>query len=190
MATLISDNGASIKLTIGTQVRNIFKSQIVEIAVIKTNIIKIDIGMGSLYNIYIPYADVTSPVTASPEALRDAISALLPNSSNSGGTSGGATEAKQIQEIDILNIMKNDLNSMKGTLTGMDGKVLPEPLIVDESGVGLIYKGYANIGTPVTDVTWAIQRIERRGEVNTTTWANGNKNFTNRWEEREILVYS
>ncbi|MBL7932315.1 MAG: hypothetical protein JNL60_10450, partial [Bacteroidia bacterium] len=72
-ATTITDNGASLKLTIGTQIRNITKSQIIEVSVIKTNIIKIDIGQGALHNIFIPYTDVTSPVTANAAALRDKI---------------------------------------------------------------------------------------------------------------------
>ncbi len=101
-ATTITDNGASIKLTIGTQVRNVIKAQIIEITVIKTNIIKIDIGQGPLDNIFIPYADVTAPLTADPEALRDAITALLTSAANSLS----ATEAKQTEQIDILNTVK------------------------------------------------------------------------------------
>ncbi|MBA2613348.1 MAG: hypothetical protein H0U95_15375 [Bacteroidetes bacterium] len=186
MDTSITDNGASIKLTIGALVRNIIKSQIVEVAVIKTNIIKIDIRMGALYNIYIPFSDVINPITANPEALRDAIIAFLPTVT---GIAGGATEAKQALEIEVLNAMKTELLNMKGLLIGMDYKILDEPLLIDEGGVKVIYKGYAVIGTLISDATWAIQKIERQGEINITSWANGNKNFENLWEQREALTY-
>ncbi len=189
MQTTITDNGASIKLTIGTQVRNIIKSQIVEIAVIKTNIIKIDIRLGALYNIYIPYADVTNPVTANAEALRDAINAFIPTSSGGANPSSGATEAKQNQQIEVLTDMKTHLLTVKDLLVGTEYKPFEEPLLVDDSGVGVVYKGFASLATPSSDGGWAIQRIERKGEVNITTWASGNKKFVNRWVDRETLNY-
>lgn len=191
MAITIQDNGGSIMLTIGTQVRNIIKPQIVEISVIKTNVIKIDIGKGALYNIYIPYPEVTSPVTASPEALKDAITAMLPNpGSGQGSGSGAATEVKQIQQIDILNILKNDLLNVKVALHSLDGKIVSEPSITDESGINVVYKGYAAVGVAQNDQLWAIQKIERIGESNVITWANGNKNFSNRWNDRDTLTFS
>ncbi len=190
METTITDNGASIKLTIGAQIRNIAKSQIVEIAVIKTNIIKIDIRMGALYNIYIPFANVTSPITANAEALRDAINNLLPSTSGGGaGLVGAATETKQNQEIQLLGGINTELQNVKGVLNSMNDQTLNEPLLVDDGGVGIIYKGYAAIGTASSDLAWAIQRIERKGDVNVTTWANGNSKLINRWDDRELLKY-
>ncbi len=191
MAITIQDNGGSIMLTIGTQVRNIIKPQIVEISVIKTNVIKIDIGKGALYNIYIPYPDVSSPVTTSPEALKDAITAMLPNpSTGSNAPSGMATETKQIQQIDILNVLKNDILNVKVALLSLDGKIVSEPSITDESGISVIYKGYAGAGVAQGDQLWAIQKIERIGDTNVITWANGSKNFSNRWSERDALTFS
>ena len=48
MSVQITNNGASLKIVDGTDTRNIMKNQILEIAVIKTNIVKIDIGKGAL----------------------------------------------------------------------------------------------------------------------------------------------
>lgn len=189
--TTITDNGASIKLTIGTQVRSITKSQIVEVDVIKTNILKIDIRMGALYNIYIPFADVTSPATASPEALRDTIISYLATATSTGnGTINVATEAKQNAEIEALAAMRTELLNMKGLLIGLDDKILAEPLLVDEGGINIVYKGYAVVGTSISDSAWAIQKIERQGDINITKWANGNKKLENRWDVREELKYS
>src|ERR1051325_10295605 len=99
MATTITDTGASLKITIGTQERSIIKAQIIEISVIKTNIVKIDIGLGVLHNVFVTHGDVTAPLTPSPEALRDALIAML----SPAATGASASEQRQIEQIDILN---------------------------------------------------------------------------------------
>lgn len=214
--TTIEDNGASLKITVSSVVRNITKSQIVEISVIRTNIIKIDIRMGALHNIYIPFGDVTSPATGNPAALRDYINSMLPSSAG-GGSSGGATEAKQTEEINLLNNINTaigtvntaigavntgigavntgigNVNSGIGTVVSLtqtiDRKLFYEPLLVDDGGAGIIYKGYAMPGSLSEAPVWAIQKIERREGVDTYMWANGNKDFSNTWAERESLSY-
>lgn len=185
-ATTITDNGASIKLTIGTQVRNIIKAQIIEISVIKTNIVKIDIGQGALHNIFIPFGDVTAPLTSDPEALRDAINGFLTPASM-GVT---ASEAKQVEQIDILNSLKAYLLSLQTLVTDLDSKIFHDPLLVDDSGPNILYNGYAVVGTDQEAPAWAIERIEQKGEIHIHTWADGNKNFDNSWIARESLVYS
>lgn len=186
-ATTITDNGASLKLTIGTQIRNVTKSQIIEVTVIKTNIIKIDIGQGALHNIFIPYTDVTSPVTANAAALRDRINDFLAPSS--GGSVGSATEAKQDAEIAVLNTLNTSISTLKDLVTTIDAKIFYEPLMVDDGGAGVIYKGYALPGTAQELPQWAIQRIMKVGDVDVYTWADGNKNFDNIWINRETLSY-
>lgn len=183
--TTITDNGASIKITIGTQVRNIIKTQIVEISVIKTSIIKIDIGQGALHNVFFPFADVTVPVTANAGALRDAINALL-----APAVTSTATEAKQTEQIDILNTLKGYLLSLQTLVTALDAKVFHDPLLVDDGGAGIVYNGYAVVGTSQAAPLWAIERIEKVGEVNVHTWADGDKTFNNAWNDRETLVYA
>lgn len=185
MPTIIQDNGASIKITVGTQVRNIVKRTIVEITVIRTNIIKIDIGQGALDNVFIPYSDVTAPLTADPAALRDAINAMLTDS-----IAGVATEAKQNDQINLLNSLSTAISAMQALVGTLDSKIFFEPLAIDESGPNLIYKGYALAGTIPDATTWAIERIEKQGEIEIHTWANGNKNLANKWVDRENLTYS
>src|SRR5688500_8265241 len=118
MAIRIDDNNSSIKITKDAVVRNLMKSQIIEISVIKNNIVKIDIGQGALHNIFIPYAEVTFPVTANPAALRDAISALLNPVADAGGggTDGLATEAKQDSELAKLDTLKGSIDTLKSVL--------------------------------------------------------------------------
>lgn len=116
MPTTISNNGASIKIDNGATVRNIMKNQIIEISVVKTNIIKIDIGQGPLNNVFIPYSAVSSPATATPADLRDALNDFMANSVNSGA-SGGATEAKQDTQISKQDAQTTKLTTID-TATG------------------------------------------------------------------------
>ena len=185
-ATTITDNGASIKITIGTQVRNIIKAQIIEISVIRTNIIKIDIGQGALDNIFIPFPDVTQPLLADAAALRDAINTLLTPVVNNLT----ATEAKQNLQIDILNIVKDHVQTIQNLISTLDEKIFHEPLLIDDGGVGIIYKGYALVGTAQNAPLWAIERIQKVGEVDVHSWADGDKAFNNLWTDRETLTYS
>ena len=190
-ATSIVNNGGSIKLTIGTQIRNVTKAQIIEVSVIKTNIIKIDLGKGALHNIFIPYIDVTAPVTPNPDALREAITALITPDTSGGSAVGSATEAKQIEEIGLLTTINSSIDTMRSLVTTIDNKIFYEPMLVDDGGAGLIYKGFAlNPGTNAESALWAIQRIQKVGDVDVYTWANGNKNFTNSWLDRETISYS
>lgn len=186
MATEISNNGASLKINNGTQVRNIMKNQIQEIAVVKTNIIKIDIGKGALYNVFIPFADVTAPVAANAEALRDAINDMLASTA----TAGTATEAKQTEEINKLNTINDQIGSIKTSVSALDSKIFFDPVLVDESNPQVIYKGFASPAAIEDQAVWAIQKITNTGDVCSYQWADGNKNFDNVWKDRTTLTYA
>lgn len=186
MATEITNNGASLKINNGTQVRNIMKNQIQEIAVVKTNIIKIDIGKGALYNVFIPYADVTVPATANAEALRDAINDMLASTV----TAGTATEAKQTEEINKLNAINEQVSSIKTSVSALDSKIFFDPVLIDESNPNVIYKGFASPSAKHDEAVWAIQKITNTGEVCSYQWADGNKNFDNIWNDRATLTYA
>lgn len=185
MAVTIEDNGAKIRITSGTEVRNVMKSHIREIEVIKTNIIKIDIGRGALENIFIVFADVSAPLKPDPESLRDALLVFL---ESSGGSL--AKEDKQVQEISLTTELKNTTILLQGLITSLDSKTFYQPLLVDNSGAGVVYKGYAGIGTVTSEALWAIEKIRTQGGLETHTWADGNKNFDNVWNNRESLTYN
>lgn len=190
MAITIENNGASLKITDGVNVRNVYKAQIVEISVIKTNIIKIDIGQGALNNVFIPYLDVTSPVAANAAALRDALNDLLAPAT-SGLVAGSATEAKQTEQIGLLTNIHGSLDSIKSFVNKIDDKTFYEAIVVDDGGAGVIYTGYAvSSGANRSQPVWAIKRTRKEGDVTVTTWADGNKDFDNIWDNREALIYS
>ena len=71
------------------------------------------------------------------------------------------------------------------SLTGIDSKLLQ----VDAVG-STTYLGYADPGTVTSSVTWAIKRIIETGNDVSITWADGNNNFDNTWDNRLILLYS
>lgn len=185
----ILNNGGSIKIVDAGQERNVNKAQIKLVEVIKTNIIKIDIDKGALGNIFFPYSGVTNPATANPNALADAITAMLPSGGGGGGGAGSATEAKQDIQITTLNSISSaltNLNALTSVHVDMD---FYDPTRIDDSGAGLIYKGFALPNTLPTAANWAIQRIRREADVDVVTWADGNKNFDNVWNNREGLDY-
>lgn len=186
MAIEITNNGASLKIKNELLTRNIMKSQIIEIVVVKTNVIKIDIGKRALYNIFIPYADVTVPVTANPEALKDAINDLLAAS----GVAGSATEANQVEEILKLNVLNEQVATIKNAVSTLDNKIFFEPVLIDESNPNIIYKGFASPAANTGEAVWAIQRISNTGDVCAYQWADGNKNFDNIWTKRTDLLYA
>ncbi|MBA2611303.1 MAG: hypothetical protein H0U95_04975 [Bacteroidetes bacterium] len=186
MSIQITNNGASIKITNGAEVRNIMKHQIQEIVVIKTNIIKIDIGKGALYNVFIPFADVTAPVAADAEALKEAINEFLAASA----TAGTATEAKQLIEIEKLNSLNTTADTIKNAVSALDNKIFFEPVLIDESNPNVIYKGFASPAAITQDAVWAIQRVSINAEICSYQWADGNKNFDNVWNNRATLIYA
>src|SRR6218665_1631371 len=167
----ILDEGAAIKITNGAQVRDIIKSQIREVTVIKTSIIKLDIGGGPLHNVFINYADVLSPATANVDALRAAILTMLFTPAPGVGA-GAATEARQIEQTDLLTQINGISGAIRNLIVSIDNKVFYQPLLVDDSGAGVIYKGYAYIGTNMEQSLWAIERVRKEGDINVHTWAN------------------
>jgi hypothetical protein len=182
----IINNGASLKIINGTNVRLVYKTQIREISIIKTTIIKMDLGLGALHNVFINYSDVTNPVTANPDALRDAINAMLANAA----IAGGSTEQKQVEGIAELQNIKSSINALGSKIDQLNDKLFMEPLQIDESNPQIIYRGFALPGAATSAAVWAIQRATINGDVTIYQWAAGNKNFDKIWDNRAALTYN
>jgi hypothetical protein len=174
VATQIINNGASLKIISADGTRNILKQEIVEISIIKDTLIKIDIGQGALNNVFINYPDVSSPQTQSPDALADAINAMLQSSLNL--PDGISTAANQQKEI-------SDLDSIRTSL------LLKSEQLSDETNPKTIYKGFAIPGALTSAAVWAIQKITNNKGVYLYQWAAGNQNFDKVWDNRVALVY-
>lgn len=62
----------------------------------------------------------------------------------------------------------------------------------DTSTVGITYVGKATIGTATSSALWQIRKIDETGTPVTmvVTWADGNANYDNVWDNRLSLSYS
>ncbi len=200
--TKITDNGAIIKIERSTGIINLTKTQILFVTVIKTNIIKIDIGQGPLGNVFIPYAEVQTPATANPEALKVAIDEMRTSTGTSGGgggTVGGATESKQDIELGKLDTANATLNAINANTSAALGRIeggvnildyFRQPGISDESNPNLIYQAFSQFpGANQEEPVWAILRITVQDGIKYYHWASGNRNFDKSWLDREALSY-
>jgi hypothetical protein len=186
MATEIINNGASLKIVVDSSPRYILKNQIKEVEVVRDSIIKIDIGQGALYNVFIDQADVDSPTSTSPDDLREQIMGML----QSASMAGAATEANQLAEIAQIKTLQASVGILSDKVASLDNKMFYEPALVDESNPNVVYEGYAAPGSKTSDAVWAVLKVSNKKGVLSYQWANGNKAFTNVWDNRQKLMFS
>jgi hypothetical protein len=83
---LILDNGITLKISYNGKPQHIVKGQVRTIRLIKENIIELNLGLGALEMIYIPFPQVVKPVFKTAEELLDAIASSLDNVKTVGTT--------------------------------------------------------------------------------------------------------
>jgi hypothetical protein len=76
--------------------------------------------------------------------------------------------------------------NVTGTITSID-KVYA--VRIDEVNANLSYVGKAEIGSLNSNAVWQIQRVQKTAQVTSITWADGNSNFDNIWNNRASLTY-
>src|SRR5579872_867072 len=106
MATEITNNGSSLKIVTDGSPRFILKNQIREVEVVRDTIIKIDIGQGALYNVFIDQTTVDAPVSKDVNDLRDQIIAMLQTTS----AAGLATQDLQTAEINQISALQQTVS--------------------------------------------------------------------------------
>jgi hypothetical protein len=186
MATEIINNGASLKIVTDNAPRFILKNQIREVEVVRDTIIKIDIGQGALYNVFVDQTEVTAPLSASVEDLRDKIMDML----QTAASVGLATEQKQSDEINEIKNLQSSVSQLSEKVAVMNDKLFYEPKLVDETNANAIYKGYAVPGSLPANGVWAILKVTNNKGVLSYQWAGGNKSFDKIWDNRKALIYS
>lgn len=62
--------------------------------------------------------------------------------------------------------------------------------IIDEASSTVTYVGKAAAGSSTASAVWQIQKISISGSVTTISWADGDGNFDNVWNNRASLSYS
>lgn len=63
-------------------------------------------------------------------------------------------------------------------------------MVIDEASATVTYVGIAQIGTATSASSWQVKRISVSGNVTTITWADGDDEFDNIWDNRASLSYS
>jgi hypothetical protein len=100
----------------------------------------------------------------------------LPPTSGGGGGAGDASAANQV--------------TSNSYLASIDSSLLPRTINIDEISVNDIYFGYAAAGSSAASAVWRVKHIVVSGTTTTTTYADGNTNFDNIWNNRLSLTYS
>ena len=84
MITEIINGGSSLRLISDGSPKFILKNQIREVEIVRDTIIKIDIGQGTLYNVFVDQLEVTNPASANVGELRDKSMEMLQTASATG----------------------------------------------------------------------------------------------------------
>lgn len=63
-------------------------------------------------------------------------------------------------------------------------------IIIDEPSATETYIGKAALGSALGDAVWQIQYIEVLGAITRITWADGDSEFDNVWNNRASLTYT
>lgn len=69
------------------------------------------------------------------------------------------------------------------------GEVAPLATRLDDVGGGVTYVGEANPGTVNSDSTWRIKKIVETGPDIVISWADGDSDYDNVWDDRLTLTY-
>lgn len=62
--------------------------------------------------------------------------------------------------------------------------------LIDQANATTTYFGTALSGEATSAATWRIQRMSVSGTVTTFSWANGNDQYDNVWDDRASLTYA
>lgn len=71
-------------------------------------------------------------------------------------------------------------------------KLAGETFVIDTASSTVTYKGWAKEGSSESSDVWRIARFTFSDNNNDVKqeWANGNKQYTNAWDDRAIISYS
>jgi hypothetical protein len=122
----------------------------------------------------------TQQSTGTIESLLSSILVAINSSNSSGSTAGLNLETTQQAIQACLDLIKSNTDDLS-----LQSKLLQ----VDTVG-NIVYLGYAEPGTTASSPTWSIKKIVETGGDVDITWADGNNNFDNVWDDRLTLIYS
>lgn len=191
MTVEIYNNSRCIKLVLDNRLVAINKQQIKTMNTIDGDKVEIDIGEGPLKQIYIRASEVTIPNTFanSTDLLNYFVDLWV-----KGLDCCNDTKAKMDEQTARLGDIKMLLQDIKAELAPVQPPPPPPdifaaPRLTDETQPGIVYNGYAVLGTQTDAAAWAIkQTINQNGNA-IELWSNGNKVLDNVWDNRHNINY-
>lgn len=182
MPIQLFDSGNSLRFIEDNEERKILKSTITGIEILDGHILKFLITQGIFHHIYVRFADVTFPITANAEQMRDFLLSNWLAIVGSGGGGGGQVEIDQFNKLVEIATIEQEIRLQIQQYT--------DPLLVDDTNPNVMYKGYAEPASLQTDPVWRISRTTKTTLQTITEWADGNMLFDNSWVNRAGLIYS
>ena len=94
---------------------------------------------------------------------------------------------------DAGNIIRVEVVSEPGLSADTDSistRAVDESIYIDEASSTVTYTGYAAVGTATSAASWKIKKITVSGTVTSITYADGDTNYNNIWDNRASLSYS
>jgi len=105
---------------------------------------------------------------------------------------GLAKESKQDDQIVIADAIKTQTDKLTFTNGNLNvnSANLSESLLQVDSVGSTTYLGYADAGSLTSASVWGIKKIIEISNDVSITWADGNTNFDNIWDNRLTLTYA
>lgn len=114
---------------------------------------------------------------------------LLTNNTEPGTPSSGKTYI-WVDTVTKTIYSKDDAGVVTIYGTGGGGGSLEEAKRVDNVGDAVFYHGWAAIGSSSASAVWKICKVTLTGDDSVTTWADGDAEYNNIWDNRASLSYS
>lgn len=167
------------------------------LSIVREDTIKIETSEYPDQNIFLPFREVTLPELETAQHLLSWMNNALPVATTGGGGGGQglATEATLLlllaEFIKVKLILEKIGQQIDQHINNGDITNRPADL-TDTSEPDIIYRGWvdsAHSGTGLDSAIWAIQREDTKNVPSIKTWADGNRNFDNVWNDRYHLDY-
>lgn len=126
-------------------------------------------------------------IDANTDGLETQLASIIAN------TSTNATEATLLAikaKTDLLTFTADKLKTTGEDGGGNGSSINPNKLLQVDSVGTTTYLGYADAGSLTSAAVWAVKKIVETGSDVSITWADGNVNYDNVWDNRLTLIYS